>query len=71
MQERNNKQLMNPSCGTSWVESDRENPLIQPTGSRNNSKWANNPREEGKEEHAPEPAERDCRHPSSDDSLSP
>ena len=31
----------------------------------------NSPREEGKEEHAPEPAERDCRHPSSDDSLSP
>ena len=34
-------------------------------------KWASNPKEEGKEEHTPEPLERDYHSLSSDNSLSP
>ena len=49
------------------------NPLIPQTGSRRNL-IINDPaalREEGKEEHNPEPPEGDYHSPSSDDSLSP
>ena len=52
-------------------------PQGKPTQSTNrfkkkfDHKRANNLREEGKEEHIPEPLERDCHSPSSDDSLSP
>ena len=52
-------------------------PLGKPTHSTNNfkkefcHKWANNPKEKGKEEHTPEPLERYCHTPSSDYSLSP
>ena len=75
LSERKEQQAINEALLQNMMG---EIPQGKPTQSTKNKfkkqfyhKWANIPREEGKEEHTPKPPERDYHNPSSDDSLSP